>query len=80
MSIPITVYALRHDGFAGPIVLTLKDAPTGFKLGGAVVPAYQDRVRLTLTAPVSLPDNPVSLHMEGRGDPDSRRHSPGRPR
>jgi len=51
MTVPITVYALRKDGFAGQIALRLRDAPQGFLLSGAWVPAGQDKVRLTMTAP-----------------------------
>ena len=32
-TVPVTVYALRRDGFAGDIVLKLKDAPSGFMPG-----------------------------------------------
>ena len=31
-SVPITVYALRKDGFAGEIAIALKDAPEGIRL------------------------------------------------
>ena len=37
-TVPITVHALRRDGFSGDIALALKDAPAGFALSGAVVP------------------------------------------
>jgi hypothetical protein len=50
-TIPLTVHAIRHDGFAGPIELSLKNAPAGFSLSGARVPAGADQIRLTLTAP-----------------------------
>jgi hypothetical protein len=56
-SVPLTVYALRKDGFSGAIALELKGAPEGFALSGAQVPANQDKVRFTLTAPATLPDN-----------------------
>lgn len=65
-SVPITVYALRRDGFAGDISLELKDAPSGFALSGAWVPADQDKVRLTLTAPRIALEGPCRLHLEGR--------------
>jgi hypothetical protein len=65
-SAPITVYALRKDGFSGEITLSLKDPPKGFTLSGARVPAGQDRVRLTLTVPPSPPGEPVNLRLEGR--------------
>jgi hypothetical protein len=65
-TIPLTVYALRKDGFSGDIALALKDAPRGFTLSGALVPAHQDQVRLTLTAqPIPL-NEPLSLGLEGR--------------
>ncbi len=49
---PITVHALRRDGFNGPIDLELKDAPSGFRLSGAKIPAGQAKMRLTLTVPL----------------------------
>jgi hypothetical protein len=63
---PITVYALRRDGFAGDIALELNDAPSGFALSGGLVPAGQDKVRLTLTAPPTATDKPLSLSLAGR--------------
>jgi hypothetical protein len=71
-TIPITVYALRRDGFAGDITLALKDPPPGFALGGAVVPAGQDQVRLTLRVPTAPQQNPYTLHLEGRATIDGR--------
>ena len=62
----ITVYALREDGFAGDIALTLKDAPAGFALSGAKIPAGQDQVKLTLKAPPLAADEPFSLTLEGK--------------
>jgi hypothetical protein len=66
VTIPLTVYALRKDGFLEEISLTLKDAPQGFSLGGGRVAANQDQVRITLTAPQTPTDEPVSLSLEGR--------------
>jgi len=65
-TVPITVYALRKDGFSGEIAMALKDAPAGFALGGARVPANQDQVRLTLTAPPTPSPEPLTLSWEGR--------------
>ena len=65
-TVPITVYALRRDDFAGDIWLSLKDAPPGFVLSGAWVPANLDKVTLTLTVPPTDGQEPVSLQMEGR--------------
>lgn len=50
-TIPVTVHVLRRDGFDGEIALALRDAPPGFTLSGARVPAGQDRIRMTLTVP-----------------------------
>jgi hypothetical protein len=65
-SVPLTVYALRHDGFTNEITLALRDAPTGFKLTGAKVPANQDQVRLTLMASPTATKEPLHLSLEGR--------------
>lgn len=66
MTVPITVHALRQDGFSGGIALALKDAPRGFTLTGGALPAGQDEVRLTLTVPTQPLDDPISLNLEGR--------------
>ena len=62
---PVTVYALRADGFTGPIRLSLKDAPAGVNLGGGVVPANQDQVKVTLTARPTVAEEPFALSLEG---------------
>ena len=64
-SAPVTVYALRKDGFTGEIALSLKDLPAGLKLSAARVPANQDKVSLTLSAAPAATTQPVSLTMEG---------------
>jgi hypothetical protein len=69
---PITVYALTRDGFAGEIALALKSAPAGFRLNGAAIPAGQDHVQLTLTAPPLRSDSPVAIQLEGRAMIDGR--------
>ncbi|MBN2024665.1 MAG: PPC domain-containing protein [Pirellulales bacterium] len=65
-NVPITMYALRRDGFAGEIALALRDAPPGFALAGARVPAGQESVRLTLALPAEPTAEPVQLVWEGR--------------
>ncbi len=64
--VPITVHALRKDGFNGPIEVAVQDAASGFNIGGGRIPAGSDRVRMTLTAPDKAPDKPISLKLEGR--------------
>ena len=65
-AVPVTVHALRRDGFNGPIDLELTDAPAGFSLSGAKIPAGQAKVRLTLTVPLEPGRAATALHMEGR--------------
>ena len=67
-STPLTVYALRKDGFSGEIALTLTDAPAGFLLSGAHVPANQNQIRLTLTAPMTPPKGPALLELTGQAE------------
>jgi len=65
-SVPITVWAIRKDGFDGEIKLAMKPARSIFKLSGAWIPAGQDQVRLTLTAPRAAMKQPVNLALEGK--------------
>ncbi len=64
-SVPLTVYALRKDGFTNQISLILDDAPAGFKLNGDSIPAGQNQVQVTLTAPPTALAEPVSLGLQG---------------
>jgi hypothetical protein len=66
VAVPVTVYALRKDGFNGEIELKLRDAPAGFTLSGAWIPANQNSVRLTLSLPPRTLEAPVELHLEGK--------------
>jgi len=71
-SVPLTVYALRRDGFAGEIALELKDAPEGCTLSAPVVAAGEDQVKLTLKIPTITPDDPLHLSLEGRAKVQGR--------
>jgi len=71
-NVPVTVYALRRDGFTGAIDLKLKDAPAGFALAGGTVPAGEDSVRVTVSAPPNRVDVPVDIRLEGRAQIDGR--------
>ena len=71
-STPITVHALRREGFDGPIRIAAAGLPAGFELDGAEVPAGRDRVRLTLTAPPVRGDAVVPLALEGTATIDGR--------
>lgn len=65
-TVALEVFALRKDGFAGPIDLSLKNAPPGFRLHAARVPDGADRVRLTMAAPPINTKEAISLSLVGR--------------
>jgi hypothetical protein len=65
-TVPITVYALRRDGFDGDIHVALKDPPAAFRLHGGVIAAGRNSMRMTLTAPPRAPAEATGLHIEGR--------------
>ncbi len=71
-TVPVTIEVLRKDGFNGEIELMLKDAPPGFKLSGARIPAGCDRLRVTLTAPQKPLEQPINLQLEGRAKIDGQ--------
>jgi hypothetical protein len=64
--VPVTVHAVRKDGFSGEIELSLDDAPEGFRLSGEQMPAGCDRIRMTLTAPPRRPGRPIRLKIVGQ--------------
>ena len=68
--IPVTIYAVRRDGFNGKIDVVFKDPPEGFLLQGATIPSGTDKVRATLTLPKVPVDAPVKLFLEGRSSID----------
>ncbi|MDR3459177.1 MAG: hypothetical protein P4N60_17240 [Verrucomicrobiae bacterium] len=72
LSAPVTVYALRRDGFTNAIDLDLKDKSGGFSLSGARIPAGQDKAQFTLKAPAQPTDEPVALTITGRGMIDGK--------
>jgi hypothetical protein len=71
-AVPITIHALRKEEFTEDISLTLDKPPAGYKLTGAWIPGNADKVRCTLTVPLTTTPEPISLQMEG--------HSMGRGR
>lgn len=66
-SVPVTVYAVRKDGFAGDIGLSV--APAGFRLSGGRIPAGNESVTATLTFPETVGDGtPQALEILGTAD------------
>ena len=66
MSTPLTVFALRKDGFTNAIALVLKNAPAGLVLSGGGVPAGLDKSQITLTASPSLGAQSFAMTLEGQ--------------
>jgi len=65
-TVPITVHAVRRDGFSGDIAIALKDAPGGFALSGAAIPAGVNSVRMTLTIAPNAAKDTSTIAVEGR--------------
>ena len=61
----ITIYAIRRDGYAGPITLRLKDAPKGFKAVEVTMKPEQESVRFLVQASYKEIRQPVALTIEG---------------
>lgn len=64
--VPVTVFALRRDGFAGPIELALREGDGPFEVSGATIPAGEDKVRLTLTTLAAPRDETFHPQFVGR--------------
>ena len=64
-SAPLTVYAQRKDGFAGPIKLSLKDPPAGFSAAPVTLSGTQTVARLTVKCNLVATKEPVTLSVLG---------------
>jgi ribosomal protein L40E len=64
-SASVTAYAIRKDGFNGPIKLSFKDLPEGFESGGATLPAGKEVVKLALKTSLEEMEKPVNLTVIG---------------
>jgi ribosomal protein L40E len=64
-SASVTVYAIRRDGFTGPIKLNFKDLPKGLTSSGVTLGAKKDVARLTLKTSLTEMDKPVNLTVSG---------------
>ncbi|KPK63336.1 MAG: hypothetical protein AMK73_05245 [Planctomycetes bacterium SM23_32] len=64
--VPLTVHALRKEGFDGEIRVALADPPAGFVLSGGIIPPGSTHVTITLTGAMEVPGQPVALRLEGR--------------
>jgi ribosomal protein L40E len=64
-SAAVTVFALRKDGYDGPINLSFKNLPAGFESPGATLPAKQESVGLALKNNLAAMEKPVNLTIVG---------------
>ena len=71
-SVGVTVYAIRKDGFTGPIKLGFKDLPKGLTSNGVTLPAKKDATRLTLKTSLTEMDRAVNLTILGAAKIGSR--------
>lgn len=74
-SAAVTVYAIRRDGFTGPIQLSFENLPEGFESGGATLAADTEVVSLALKTSLTETEQPVNLTVAGRatvGDQEIR--------
>ena len=64
-SASVTVYAIRKDGFDGPIMLGFKDLPQGLESAGATLAAKQEAVGLSLKTSLTAMEKQVNLTVVG---------------
>ena len=64
-SAAVTVFAMRKDGFDGPIKLSFKNLPQGFESGGATLGTKQESVGLGLKTSLAETEKPLSITVIG---------------
>lgn len=64
-SAAVTVYAIRKDGFDGPIKLSLKDLPKELESSGATLAAKREVVGLRVKTSLTEMEKPVKLTLVG---------------
>ncbi|MCD6362010.1 MAG: PPC domain-containing protein, partial [Armatimonadetes bacterium] len=65
-SAPVTIHVVRKDGFEGDVDVALVDAPEGFALNNAHIPAGEESVQATVSAPRGAPRLARPIRCEGR--------------
>ena len=64
-SAAVTVFAIRKDGFDGPITLSFKDLPKGLESPGATLPAKQEVAGLGIKTSLAVMEQPVNVTVVG---------------
>lgn len=62
----LTVYVCRKDGFAGDVMLRLKDPPAGLSAYPVKLPAGQETVKFSVKADRDAAEEPVEIQIEGK--------------
>jgi len=77
-AIPLTVTAIRGDGFDGPIAVTLENLPAGFTASqGTILPGQNSAVVVLRAAPNASLAQPAPLIAKGRAGAIVREANPG---
>lgn len=71
-SASVTVFAIRKDGFNGPIKLGFKDLPPGLESPGATLAANAETAVLTIKTSLAEMEKPVDLAVVGRAKDGDR--------
>jgi len=64
-SAAVTVFAIRRDGFEGPIALSFKNLPQGLTSPGATLPAKQEVVGLGMNTSLTEMEKPLNVTVVG---------------
>jgi hypothetical protein len=64
-SAAVNVYAIRKDGFSGPITLKFKELPQGLESSGATLAANKETVGLGVKTSLTEMEKPVNLTVVG---------------
>lgn len=62
----VTVFAIRKDGFDGPIALSFRELPPGFESAPIAIPAGKEMARLSLKTTLATMDKPIDFHVVGK--------------
>jgi len=64
-AVALTVFALRKDGYTGPIRVNFKDLPEGFQSSGTTIGANKTTARLTIKTSLVETEEPIKLTVVG---------------
>ncbi len=71
-STAVTVFAIRKDGFTGPIQLSFKGLPEGLESPGATLPENQEVVQLGVSTSLAALEKPVNVAILGTASIDGQ--------